>query len=120
MINLSEEKIIYSEIQKKIFYIIPEKWESIYLYASVVDRPSKKVTGEMYFYYVPKGIIKKKAVNGYEIPNAFNIDEDEYSKLIADLYGTIKRLRQVWLQKTRKKVDEFDNFHRELSIQNRI
>lgn len=103
MINLSEEKIIYSEIQKKIFYIIPEKWESIYLYASVVDRPSKKVTGEMYFYYVPKGIIKKKAVNGYEIPNAFNIDEDEYSKLIADLYGTIKRLRQVWLQKHGKK-----------------
>ena len=111
MINLSEEKIIYSEIQKKIFYIIPEKWESIYLYASSIEVPNKRPTGEMYFYYVPKGIIKKKAVNGYEIPNAFNIDEDEYSKLIADLYSTIKRLRQVWLQKTRKKMDEFNDFY---------
>lgn len=39
----------------------------------------------------------------------FNIDEDEYSKLIADLYNTIKRLRQVWFRKTRKILDEFDN-----------
>lgn len=42
MISLSDEKIIYSEIQKKLFYIIPEKWESIYLYASVIDIPNKR------------------------------------------------------------------------------
>lgn len=103
MINLSNEKEIYSEIQRRIFYIIPEKWESIYLYASSIDMPNKKQSGEMYFYYFPKGIIKKKAVNGYEIPSAFNIDEDEYSKLIADLYSIIKQLKQVWFQKTQKK-----------------
>ena len=57
----------------------------------------------MYFYYFPKGIIKKKAVNCYEIPNAFNIDEDEYSKLIADLYNLIKSLREIWFKKKRKK-----------------
>ena len=66
MISLPEEKILYSEIQKKLFYIIPEKWESIYLYASVIDVPGQKPVGEMYFYYLPKGIIKKKYVNGYE------------------------------------------------------
>ena len=32
--------------------------------------------GEMYFYYFPKGIIKKKPVNCYEIPSLFDIDED--------------------------------------------
>ncbi len=63
MTGLSEEKEIYSQIQKKLFYIIPEKWESIYLYASIVEEPHKRPTGEMYFYYFPKGIIKKKAVN---------------------------------------------------------
>ena len=57
----------------------------------------------MYFYYFPKGIIKKKAINCYEIPNAFNIDEDEYSKLITDLYNALKILRRVWLNKTNKK-----------------
>lgn len=57
----------------------------------------------MYFYYFPKGIIKKKAVNCYEIPSAFNIDEDEYSKLITNLYNVIKSLRQIWIEKRHKK-----------------
>lgn len=94
MIGLPEEKILYSEIQKKLFYIIPEKWESIHLYASIIDMPHQKPVGEMYFYYLPKGIIKKKYVNGYEIPNLFNIDEEQYSKLITDVYNMIKLLRE--------------------------
>lgn len=57
----------------------------------------------MYFYYFPKGIIKKKPVNCYEIPSAFNIDEDEYSKLITNLYDVIKSLRQIWIRKRQKK-----------------
>lgn len=103
MVNLSEEKKIYSEIQKKLFYIIPEKWESVYLYASIIDMPNRRPVGEMYFYYFPKGIIKKKPVNCYEIPSAFNIDEDEYSKLITDLYNMIKVLRQIYIVQKRKK-----------------
>lgn len=103
MITLPEEKLLYSEIQKKLFYIIPEKWESIFLYASVIDVPKQKPIGEMYFYYLPKGIIKKKYVNGYEIPNLFNIDEEQYSKLITDVYNLIKRLRERFVQ-TNKKV----------------
>ncbi len=102
MISLPEEKILYSEIQKKLFYIIPEKWESIYLYASVIDMPNQKPIGEMYFYYLPKGIIKKKFVNGYEIPSIFNIDEEQYSKLITDVYNLIKLLREHTIQTKRK------------------
>lgn len=102
MIGLPEEKILYSEIQKKLFYIIPEKWESIYLYASVIDVPNQKPVGEMYFYYLPKGIIKKKFVNGYEIPNLFNIDEEQYSKLITDVYNLIKLLRERAIKAKRK------------------
>ncbi len=98
MIVTQEEKRIYSEIQKKLFYIIPEKWESIYLYASIIDVPNQKPIGEMYFYYLPKGIIKKKFVNGYEIPNLFNIDDEQYSKLITDVYNTIKLLRQIYIK----------------------
>ena len=94
MISLPQEKILYSERQKKLFYIIPEKWECIYLYASVIDMPNQKPVGEMYFYYLPKGIIKKKFVNGYEIPSIFNIDEEQYSKLITDVYNLIKLLRE--------------------------
>jgi len=50
-------------IKKKLFYIIPEKWEKIYLYASVIDLPKQKPVGEMYFYYLPKGIIKKNTAS---------------------------------------------------------
>lgn len=102
MIGLPEEKVLYSEIQKKIFYIIPEKWESIYLYASIIDVPNQKPVGEMYFYYLPKGIIKRKFVNGYEIPNIFNIDEEQYSKLITEVYTLIKNLRECFIKKKKK------------------
>lgn len=104
MISLPEEKILYTEIQKKLYYIIPEKWESIHLYASVIDVPGQKPVGEMYFYYLPKGIIKKKYVNGYEIPSIFNIDEEQYSKLITDVYNLIKLLRERAVARNKKKV----------------
>ena len=102
MVSSPEEKILYSEIQKKLFYNIPEKWDSIYLYASVIDMPNQKPVGEMYFYYLPKGFIKKKYVNGYEIPNLFNIDEEQYSKLITDVYNKIKMLREKFVNSKRK------------------
>ena len=102
MISLPEERILYSEIQKKLFYIIPEKWESIHLYASVIDVPNQKPVGEMFFYYLPKGIIKKKYVNGYEIPNLFNIEDEQYSKFITDVYNSIKLLRECFKNSKKK------------------
>lgn len=103
MVNLSEEKKLYSEIQQKLFYIIPEKWDSIFLYASIIDEPNKKVSGEMFFYYFPKSLIKKKAINCYEVPSIFNLDENEYAILISDLYNLIRKLRVVFFKRKRKK-----------------
>ena len=56
-------KDLYSEIRKCLFYMIPEKWESIYLYASVIQRDNGEETGEMFFYYFPKSIIKRNPIN---------------------------------------------------------
>lgn len=103
MTNLPNEKMLFSELQKKLFYIIPEKWKSIYLYASIIDVENKKTTGEMFFYYIPKGLIKKKPINGYEIPALFNIDEEEFSQLITDLYSVIKKLRIISIKTKRKR-----------------
>ena len=55
-------KDLYSEIRKCLFYMIPEKWESIYLYASVIQRDNGEETGEMFFYYFPKSIIKRNPI----------------------------------------------------------
>ena len=52
----------------------------------------------MYFYYFPKGILKTNPVNVYEIPAKFNIDEEQYLKLVKNLYESIKKLRQIYIK----------------------
>lgn len=95
MLNHTKKiKDIYEEIQKELFYMIPEKWDKLYLYSSVIDMQNGEQTGELYFYYIPKGILKKKPVNVYEIPNRFNLDENDYLKLVKILYDRIKQLRE--------------------------
>ena len=91
----NRERVIFDDIQKKLFYMIPEKWDAIYLYASIVEDPLRKPVGEMYFYYLPKGILKRKPVNVYQIPGMFNIDEESYNELIQRLFFNIKQLRAI-------------------------
>lgn len=86
---------IYREIQRQLFYMIPEKWNKVYLYSSIIERPNNLETGELYFYYVPKGVLKKNPVNVYEIPIKFSIDENEYLKLVDKLYCEIKKLQKL-------------------------
>lgn len=92
--NTKKIKEIYEEIQKKLFYVIPGKWDEIYLYASIIERLGKLETGEMYFYFMPKGILRRKYINVYEVPIKYNIEEDEYLKLVKLLYDKIKELRE--------------------------
>lgn len=91
----NRERVIFDDIQKKLFYMIPEKWDAIYLYASIIEEPLKKPVGEMYFYYIPKGILKRKPVNVYQIPGMFNIDEESYNELIQKLFFNVKQLRAI-------------------------
>ena len=83
-----EVQKIYKEIQNILFSLIPEKWESLYLYASVI-----KGRGEMYFYYFPKKtILKTKPINCYEVAQKFGIDEEQYNIYLSKLYEKIKEL----------------------------
>lgn len=106
MLNHTKKiKEIYEDIQRKLFYMIPEKWEKLYLYSSILDEPDKEgKTGELFFYYIPKGIFKKKPVNVYEIPAKFNLDENQYFKLVQLLYAKIKELRKEFQKSERKEI----------------
>lgn len=86
-------KDAHDEVQQKLFRMLPEKWERLYLYASVIDHFDNLQTGEMFFFYYPKGVLKKKPVNVYEVPDKFNIDEKQYFSLSDELYESIKKLR---------------------------
>lgn len=96
MLDTSVLNEMYSKVQEQLFYMIPEKWDKIYLYASVIDQINNLRTGEMFFYYFPKGVLRKNPINVYEVPNKFNIDEVTYFALADKLYGTIKELREVF------------------------
>ena len=89
-------KEIYTGIQHQLSNLIPEKWESIYLYAAVIYQLNNLETWEMYFYYIPKGLLKKNPINVYEVPNRFNVDEDEYLELVDNLCNTIKVLHKKY------------------------
>ena len=91
--NTKKIKELYEDIQRKIFYAVPGKWDELYLYASIIERLGKLQTGEMYFYFMPKGILKRKYVNVYEVPDKYDIDEDSYLHLIELLYDKIKGWR---------------------------
>ena len=85
--------------------MIPEKWDKLYLYSSVLDEPDREgKTGELFFYYIPKGIFKKKPINVYEIPAKFNLDENQYLRLVQLLYAKIKELRQEFRKSERKEI----------------
>ena len=94
MKNTPRIKSLYAKIQTQLFYMIPEKWDKIYLYASIVEKANNIQTGEMFFYYFPKGILKRNPINVYEIPYIYNIDEESYNILTNKLYETIKELRR--------------------------
>lgn len=106
MLNHTKKiKEVYEDIQKKLFYMIPEKWDKLYLYSSVLDEPDKEGTmGELFFYYIPKGIFRKKAINVYEIPAKFNLEEEQYFKLVRLLYAKIKELREEFRKSERNQM----------------
>lgn len=102
MFENSGVKLLYAKIQKQLFYMIPEKWDKIYLYASFIEGMNHLETGEMFFYYFPKSLLKKNPVNSYEIPAKFNLEEEEYLKLASKLYYLMKQLRDEFTQNGEK------------------
>jgi len=102
LLNSIKLRSIYIQIQNKLFNLIPERWSKIYLYASVSEKINNIETGEMFFYYFPKGILKKNPVNVYEVPSKFNIDEKSYLDLVDELYNLIKKLRVQFSKQNEK------------------
>ena len=96
MIGFQGEKEFYIKIQKNLFEMIPENWKSILLHTTIIDVRGQKPKGEMYFYYIPKGILKRKPVNCYEIPELFDLDEEDYFRFITALYNEIKKMRDSY------------------------
>lgn len=92
---------LHKNIHQNILRMVPEKFRKICLYASIVDE-NKDVNGEMFFYYFPKGLIKRKPINVYEIPELFSIEDEQYSKLEKELYESIKKISKYHKSKQKE------------------
>ncbi len=99
---LMDIKNAHDEIQRKIFLMLPEKWDRICLYASIIEKPNLLQTGEMFFYYFPKGVLRKRPINVYEVPSRFGIEESQYLRLADDLYNSIKKLKRIFIKNNEK------------------
>ena len=85
-----EEKLneLYGRIANALNDVIPEEWDKVYMYAQLVEDVS-----EVFFYYYPVG--SNEFVYCLDIPELFEISENEYDKLMDKL---TKELYTLWYE----------------------
>ena len=87
----NEFKELYRQLLNSLVKLIPEKWSSVHVYASV-NFPNK---GEMFFYYYPKSILKRNAINCYEVVRKYGINEEQYNQSLSYFYQKIQKLYAI-------------------------
>ncbi|MFJ5769804.1 immunity protein YezG family protein [Psychrobacillus sp. NPDC093180] len=81
----------YQQIANKLVNIIQEDWNQIYLYAEFREGYKK-----VFFYYYPEN--GGEPVYSLNIPDLFNVDEDEFDELENELYNCFSGLREEFKQ----------------------
>lgn len=83
-----EEKLnqIYQKIASTINETIPEEWDKVFIYGEITEDMQKT-----FFNYWPKG--SNKSVYSLDIPELFDISEDEQDEL---RYQLIDELTELW------------------------
>ncbi len=80
---------IYQKIANTLNETIPEEWDKVYMYGEVVEDVS-----EAFFNYYPKG--SNESVYSHNIPEEFEISEDEYNKLWMQLLDNLEELQNAF------------------------
>ena len=47
---------------------------------------------------MPKGLLRRRPINVYEVPKRFNINEEQYLKIVEELYKCIQSLKQDFVE----------------------
>ena len=81
----------YNDLARILDDMIPEDWSEIYLYAQLVESMYT-----MYFFYYTKN--KEKLVYSFDIPNNYEIDEDEFDNLRDEMKESFKSLRDEFIK----------------------
>ncbi|MDP4181970.1 MAG: DUF600 family protein [Bacillota bacterium] len=84
---------IYQKIADTVNDMIPDKWNKLYLYAEV-----SKDSGCVYFDF--ESATKQKFIYSLDIPEIYNIDENEFNKLERGLLNLFESLHTEFEKKT--------------------
>ena len=106
MINSPEVKKIYASLQKQLFGLIPEKWEKIYLYASVQEKTLHLVR---LWSNITIRIVNFKFQIDF---NYENLEKSKYSNTERHIVWKYKNLElpiESFTRKERKLIDEYIN-----------
>lgn len=76
---------------KQIDYMIPEEWSKIYAYSEVTQDVAKAY----FYYYTESG--DKQPIYSQNIPELFDIDENEFDMSFLQLVNCFKELRQQFI-----------------------
>jgi uncharacterized protein (TIGR01741 family) len=76
---------LYQQIANTLVNMVPEEWERIYLYAEFREGYKK-----VFFYYYTQ--LSVKPVYSLDIPDQFNISEDDYDDMENELYNYFTKL----------------------------
>lgn len=83
---------LITSIAQQVNDTIPEEWENFYFHADIND----DFSGGVYFFYNTDG--SQKYIYSEDIPEIYNIDEDEYDEKNYQLYKLSKSLKQWFME----------------------
>jgi uncharacterized protein (TIGR01741 family) len=88
-----EQKLneLYGKIAENLNKTIPENWDKVIMYGEVSEGAS-----EVFFNYYPVG--SKESVYSHNIPDLFNVSEDEYRELLLQLINNLEELQDIFIQ----------------------
>ena len=91
-----EQKLneLYGKIAENLNKTIPENWDKVIMYGEVSEGAS-----EVFFNYYPVG--SKESVYSHNIPDLFNVSEDEYRELLLQLINNLEELQDICHKQTR-------------------
>ncbi|ARC67341.1 putative antitoxin YezG (plasmid) [Bacillus licheniformis] len=79
---------IYQKIAETVVETIPESWSKVFIYGEILEDVQKG-----FFYYYPEG--QDEPMYCHNIPDVFEVDEDEYDDLWDQL---IENLKELWYE----------------------
>ncbi|MBG9817209.1 MULTISPECIES: immunity protein YezG family protein [Bacillus] len=84
-----EMESLYREIAKNLNEMIPVEWDTIWMYAEMLDDSASA----LFYFTVPN---KEEYFYSHNIPDQYQVSEDTYDSLLINLQRKLRQLREEY------------------------